>query len=130
LGDDEAGDILSNMKIQKLVYYAQGFHLAIFDAPLFGEDIYAWAHGPVVPDLYHSYKRHGSGAIPKPDGIDAGIFSTDQIDLLEEVYKVYGQYSAWKLRNMTHDEDPWKNTSLGDAISHKALRDYFLTQLA
>jgi uncharacterized phage-associated protein len=130
MGDDDAGDLLSNLKLQKLAYYAQGFHLALFDSPLFAEEIRAWAHGPVVPELYRAYKHHGSGPIPKPDEADSGCLTAEQIGLLEEVYKVYGQYSAWKLRNMTHEEAPWKDTPSGEVISHDALKSYFKTQLA
>ena len=68
--DEDAGDTISNLKLQKLVYYAQGFHLALFDRPLFNEEVKAWMHGPVVPDLYHEYKIYGSNAIPMPDDFD------------------------------------------------------------
>lgn len=47
--DETAGDLISNLKLQKLIYYAQGFHLAISDRPLFPEPIKAWIHGPAVP---------------------------------------------------------------------------------
>ena len=68
--DEEAGDMVSNLKLQKLVYYAQRFHLAIFGKPLFNEEIEAWAHGGlVVPDLYHRYKEHSASGIPCPEGI-------------------------------------------------------------
>ena len=53
LCDEDAGDLISNLKLQKLVYYAQGFHLAISGEPLFDEKIMAWEHGPVIPQLYH-----------------------------------------------------------------------------
>ena len=53
---EDAGDLISNLKLQKLLYYAQGFHLALYDQPLFPEAIEAWTHGPVVPDLYRHYK--------------------------------------------------------------------------
>ena len=52
LGD---GDDVTNLKVQKLVYYAQGFYLALNGKPLFNNDIKAWAHGPVVPELYQEY---------------------------------------------------------------------------
>ena len=55
---EDAGDLISNLKLQKLVYYAQGFHLALYDEPLFLEAIEAWTHGPVVPDLYRHYKKY------------------------------------------------------------------------
>ena len=41
----EVGDVMTNLKLQKLLYYMQGFHLAVFDTPLFDEDIEAWQYG-------------------------------------------------------------------------------------
>ncbi len=128
--DEEAGDLMSNLKLQKLVYYAQGFSLAIFDKPLFDEQIEAWAHGPVVPDLYHRCKEYGPNSIPRPEEIDISIYDEDICELLNEVYKVYGQFSAWKLRNMTHEEPPWKNNyPTPRLISHNEMKEYFKTQL-
>ena len=68
--DEEQGDSLSNLKLQKLLYYAQGFHLAIKNEPLFDEDIEAWTYGPVVPSVYNQYSQHGGDPIPKPDKVD------------------------------------------------------------
>ena len=65
LSDEEAGDTISNLKLQKLLYYAQGFHLALNDSPLFAESIEAWTHGPVVPVVYQLYKHAGASAIPR-----------------------------------------------------------------
>jgi uncharacterized phage-associated protein len=129
--DPEVGDIISNLKLQKLCYYAQGFHLALFGRPLFEERIEAWQHGPVVPDLYHAYKGYAAGAIPAPTDLDMGLYTAEQRELLDEVYSVYGQYSAWKLRNMTHEEPPWRDayTEGRDAIECDAMADYFKTLL-
>lgn len=129
LADEDAGDLISNLKLQKLVYYAQGFHLALFDKPLFPEPIEAWTHGPVVPDLYHAYKDHGSGSIPSPEEIDFDLYTEEEQELLDEVYAVYGQFSAWKLRNMTHEEAPWKSCAPKQTISHQSLKAFFKTQL-
>jgi uncharacterized phage-associated protein len=127
LVDEDSGDLLSNLKIQKLVYYAQGVHLALTDKPLFEESIEAWAHGPVVPDLYREFKQYGSGSIPSPEEFDLNKFSEEEKETLDEVYSVFGQFSAWKLRNMTHEEAPWKNTDLNFDISRKELKSYFQT---
>lgn len=127
--DEDAGDGISNLKLQKLVYYAQGFHLAIHGRPLFSDRIEAWEHGPVVPELYHVYKSHGSGNIPTPRDFDPEDVDPEVARLLDDVYSVFGQYSAWKLRNMTHEEQPWKEAyheaARGRVISHPALRAYF-----
>ena len=56
LDNTNEGDGVSNLKLQKLVYYAQGYYSAIFDNPLFSNEISAWTHGPVISDLYHEYK--------------------------------------------------------------------------
>lgn len=106
---EDAGDTISNLKLQKLIYYAQGFSLALLDEPLFGEPIEAWMHGPVSPHVYQAYRDFGSGAIPAPEVFDPRVFTRKQLDLLDEVYGVYGQYSAWKLRELTHTEAPWKD---------------------
>lgn len=133
LCDDDNGDLISNLKIQKLVYYAQGFSLAINNKPIFEEKIQAWPHGPVVPDLYNKYKEYGNNALPVDNlDIDFSKYSQEEIELLDEVYDMYGQFSAWKLRNMTHEEKPWISTfekGKSNIISHEVLKDYFLTQI-
>ncbi|CAN5716248.1 DUF4065 domain-containing protein [soil metagenome] len=125
--DAEAGDLISNLKLQKLLYYSQGLHLALYGKPLFNEDIEAWTHGPVVPVIYRHFKGYGDGGIPSPATLPK--FDKKTTGFLDEIYKVFGQFSAWKLRNLTHDEPPWKETRQSNKITHKALSDYFKTQL-
>lgn len=128
--NEEIGDLISNLKLQKLTYYAQGFFLAINNEPLFPEEIEAWTHGPVVPELYHHYKEHKSNAIPSPTDLDFSVYDQNTQDFLNEIYSVFGQFSAWKLRNMTHDEPPWRDVAEeAGVISHAAMKKYFLTQL-
>jgi uncharacterized phage-associated protein len=129
LSEPEVGDILSNLKIQKLVYYAQGFHLAMYEIPLFDEQIVAWEHGPVVEALYHEFKVYGSNPIPQSENFDVSEFTSEQVELLKEIYEVYGQFSAWKLRNMTHSEQPWLATERNQVIDNALLTEYFKTQL-
>jgi uncharacterized phage-associated protein len=100
---------LSNLKLQKLLYYAQGHHLADEGRPLFREDIQAWSHGPVVPAVYHSLKNFGAGPVSLAD---EDPFEWDDVDpatsqFLAKVWNTYGGIAAWKLRNMTHAEAPW-----------------------
>ena len=54
---EEGGEYISNLKLQKLLYYAQGSFLAVTDSPLFDDPIVAWQHGPVVESVYHEYKK-------------------------------------------------------------------------
>lgn len=105
---DETGDLISNLKLQKLLYYAQGCWVALHGAghPLFHDKIYAWKHGPVVKTVYTHYAKFGADALPvepRPNlRSDIGPF-------LDEIYRVFGKFSAWKLREMTHREPPWEN---------------------
>ena len=115
--DTESGDSLSNLKLQKLVYYAQdaqGYHLALFGKPLFNERIEAWEHGPVIPDLYRIYEQSKSQSIPPPDNFDLETFDSETRELLEEVFEVYGQFSASKRRNIV---------SAGEKRSHFRRRE-------
>lgn len=126
LDDENEGDGISNLKLQKLVYYAQGFHLALFDKPLFDDQISAWTHGPVVESLYHQYKAHGSNSIPLPADFDKEALSGDEFGLIAEVFEVFGQFSAWKLRNMTHEESPWINHEKdASVIPQSEIAEYF-----
>lgn len=130
LSKPEYGDVLTNLKLQKLVYYVQGFHLALYSKPLFDEPIVHWEHGPVVEDLYHTLKRYSSKPVPVDSDFNpADIFTKEQLALIADVNKVYGQFSAWKLRDMTHSESPWLSTTSSQEISHKALTEHFKTLL-
>ena len=73
LAEKEYEDPLTNMKIQKMLYYAQGFHLALFNIPLFEDKIEAWRLGPVIPDVYQKYKGLGSKSIDLPNNINFEI---------------------------------------------------------
>lgn len=119
---------MSNLRLQKLLYYAQGFHLALHDKVLFPERIMKWEHGPVVPEVYHAYKRYGNTPIPFTE-VEIDQFDQQAKDVLDEVYVVYGQYSASALRNMTHREPPWLEADDNAALTARSMKDYFKTQL-
>lgn len=121
---DGESDFLTHLKLQKLLYYAQGCHLAIKDKKLFGENIVAWAHGPVVEKVYSKYKDFGSSPIVFDEEYRQTIDATTE-GILREVFDVFGQYSAWKLREMTHSEEPWKNTPRNGVIDTNLIKDYF-----
>lgn len=125
----EDDDPISNMKLQKLIYYAQGFHLALFDCVLFADPIEAWQHGPVVPALYHEYKVYGPNPIILDVSLDYDKFDGTTLELLNDVYNLYGQYSAFALRNMTHTEPPWKETPTSGEIPTVAMQAFFKTRI-
>ena len=130
LDEQHGGEGISNLKLQKLAYYSQGFFGAIHDKPLFKEKIEAWTHGPVIPELYHEYKCYGSNLIPSSNISSEPSLSKEEMELISEVYDVFGQFSAWKLRNMTHEESPLKDNE-GEAgeISFDEMKRYFKTRI-
>lgn len=123
--DERGAERISNLKLQKLLYYAQGCYLALYGKPLFSDDIVAWTHGPVVVNVYHAYKANGANGIPFTEDFDMSQFSDEENDVLTQVYNTFGQYSAWKLRDMTHAEEPWLSTKQECVISNQKIRDYF-----
>lgn len=130
--DDDYSDLLSNMKLQKLVYYAQGFYIAKFDRPLFNSTIEAWNYGPVIPDLYQEFKKYGKKPIKLNKKLDFSKYNNQVREILDSVYVAFGQYSAWRLSQMTHDEPPWLvgNKNPDKIISLDEMNKYFKTQLA
>lgn len=123
---------ISNMKLQKLLYYEQGYHLACFDEPLFNEDIEAWKFGPVVPQIYEKYKCHQDQPIMPEDG--EVQMSGQHYELFYNVFTFFNKYSAFGLMEKTHNELPWLETSKnGSEFNHvipKALiSEFFKTVL-
>lgn len=130
-GEDEP-ECLSPMRLQKLLYYAQGWSLAERNAPLFKEQIEAWAHGPVVPEVYQTFKGFGRVAIPETEAaVDA--LSQEDSEFVSRVWDAYKGYSAISLSDMTHAERPWNETRGGLArearcertIPPELMREYF-----
>ncbi len=128
--DRDAGEAITHLKLQKLLYYAEAWHLANFDRPLFKEDFEAWAHGPVCRKVYDKYRSHSWEAL---DPVRPMPVSDSLVDFLTAVYDEYGQFSAKKLEKMSHEEDPWKKTRgnlpaearCDDSISKLLMRNYY-----
>lgn len=129
--NDEAngGELLTNLKLQKLLYYQQGFHLARFGTPLFEEDIEAWMYGPVVPSVYDYYKKQGAAGLTF-DG-EAVVLSREEEELFDQVFDAFRDFSAIGLMNRTHSEKPWLESiphDRGTVISKESMRSFFKTQ--
>lgn len=123
--ESEGGEPITNLKLQKLLYYAQGIVLAVTDRKLFDDKIEAWIHGPVVPVIYRKYKCFKDGGIAFEGTSDSVDLPDDITKLLEYVYKEFGQFSAWRLRDMTHNEAPWQSTKINGVISTDLIKEYF-----
>lgn len=129
----ERQDPVTNLKLQKLLYYVQGWHLALFNKPAFSEEIQAWVHGPVVPEVYREYKSLRWNPIVEetaPVELEPELKA-----LVDEVLDVYGGDGGWELERRTHSEAPWLEARNGlppDAESHNvislgAMSSYFKT---
>ncbi|QHZ52703.1 Panacea domain-containing protein [Paenibacillus larvae] len=105
---------LSHLKLQKLCYYAQAWHLAFFGEPMFDDEFEAWVHGPVNYKLYLDYKKFGWSPIKEnTEGFEDSIFEDNQLHVLKQVWKKYGRLDAKVLESLTHNEDPWKKAREG-----------------
>lgn len=131
----EHGDPLTNLKLQKLLYYAQAWHLALYDEPLFEEKFEAWVHGPVVRTIYQAFKQYKYGPILDDPG---DIHFPEEVKQhLLDIMDVFGHYSAWQLERMTHLEKPWlaarKNLapdeSSEEIISEDVMKEFYRSMM-
>ncbi|MFT4204654.1 MAG: DUF4065 domain-containing protein [Chitinophagaceae bacterium] len=126
--DIDKGDLISNLKLQKMLYYLQGFNLAFFDEKLFDDDIEAWQYGPVVPSVYYNFKDFGKGAIILSEAVEEiHLNNEEQEDMFRQVLEEYGKFNAIRLMEMTHEELPWKSTEIKKVIDTQVMKAYFKT---
>ncbi len=131
---NETGSFISNLKLQKLLYYAQAWHLARFGKRLFEGEFQAWVHGPVLPESYREFKEFGW----KPILLDVNEsyhqeffqkLTKDQSEILEEVIDEYFGETGFELERMTHLEMPWQKARIGlssDTPSENVIRDEWM----
>jgi len=114
----EHGDPLTNLKLQKLTYYAQAWHLALHGSRLFDGEFQAWVHGPVMPCLYQRFKANAWAPIVS---VQAPVDIAEAVEShLVEVMKAYSRFSAYDLERLTHSERPWKNARRGLACDESS----------
>jgi uncharacterized phage-associated protein len=97
---------ISNLKLQKLLYYVQGWSLALYDRPAFHEEIQAWIHGPVVPAAFYEYK-HFRWNLIEIESQPVSSLSSDEASHIEDVLAAYGGFTARQLEQLSHEESPW-----------------------
>jgi uncharacterized phage-associated protein len=103
---------MSAMKLQKLVYYSQAWHLVWEDEPLFAEKIQAWANGPVVYELFDRHRGHYTVQAPWRWGSEKHL-GDDQRAAIDEVLDSYGDFTARQLSVLSHSERPWREARSG-----------------
>lgn len=136
------GDSLTPMKLQKLLFFSHGWHLALFNKPLINEAVEAWKFGPVVPSIYHEFKPARSGSIfsmAKDIDFENLDFIEPQLSdenkrikaLLDKIFDLYGKYSDIRLSFLTHlPGTPWDQMRKAgldnrNQIDDELIRSYF-----
>ena len=126
------------MALQKLVYFAHGWHLAIAGQPLIAEPVEAWSYGPVIESVYRAFRHYGLLPIRRPIAGGMAPPAGDSIatSVVGRVWEVYGKYTASVLANMTHEPGgPWdlvmrENASARSVpIPNELIRDHFRAKL-
>lgn len=126
---------LTPMQVLKLVYISHGWHLGLCGRPLVNESIEAWQYGPVIPSVYHRYKRFGSRFIDDaPSELPTG-FDESEASTINQVFKGYGKRSGISLSSLTHEPgSPWSITveqsGIGSVISNDLIEDFYRRKAA
>lgn len=138
-GDDyEVYEGITHLKLQKLLYYAQGVYLASTGEKLFEEDIEAWTHGPVVQEVYEVFRTCGKNNIivdldEKELDVIRDIENNAEVsEILNAVYDNFAIYTAWQLREMSHElGGPWDKTVKAEkkVIDLLLIKDYFTREI-
>ena len=126
---------ISNLKLQKLLYYVQGWSLALHDRLAFYEEIQAWVHGPVVPAAFYEYRHFKWNPIEIP--VEPSSIANEEISHIENVLAAYGSFTAPQLEILSHDESPWIDAREGYSekeicqriIMPEAMKTFFKTKI-
>ncbi len=130
--DKNSGDVVTHLKVQKLLYFSEAWCQVLLDRELFSEEMEAWAHGPVVREVFNQFK--GSNWSPLSATEKTIEFDDDTQDVLLQVLETYGDVAAKTLENLTHQDHPWKESREGvspeakcsNIISKESIKSYFL----
>ena len=131
----EQGFFLTNLKLQKMVYFAHGWHLALTDQPLIVEEIQSWQYGPVVQLLYNDLRQYGANPVTEKIRTTVEVIQDSEIwNFLHTIYEKYSVFSPYQLIAMTHEPgSPWNQFGAGqndfEVIPNDAIKIYFKKML-
>jgi len=128
---EKQGDMTA-MKLQKLVYYTQAWHVVWEETPLFDDEIEAWINGPVVPALYDLHRGKFIISVNDIPNVDDELSSLEK-ENIDKVLEFYGDKSSQWLSDLTHSEEPWMQAREGLApyqrgnqvISIRSMAEYY-----
>lgn len=118
---------ISNLKLQKILYFVQAEFLVTIGEVCFRETIEAWDFGPVVPIVYQRYKVYGSANIPYYQSRIRYRIQPDDLEILDGIIDECAGYSASMLVEITHRQTPWKKAyrSASKIITPESIKEYF-----
>ncbi len=126
----ETNRTISNLKLQKILYFVQAEFLVSTNHACFSDPIEAWDFGPVVPNVYFEYRMFGGTNIPcigKKRMLHA--ISTRDQEILNAIIDECSRYSASALVDITHNQSPWKDayncTGYNNVITIDSIKRYF-----
>lgn len=118
---------LTPLKLQKVLYYAQGWSYVWDAKPLFLEEFEAWQYGPVNREVYDNFKVYKGQEIPDYEGTIPQYATFDELETIKSVWEEYGAETAGNLVNMTHTEMPWIEAyRTGSVISNQSIQNFFV----
>lgn len=125
---NKKGDGITQLRLQKMLYFAQGWSLAREGKPLFEAEIEAWKYGPVVPEVYRTYSSFGPMTLREMNPVDRNRFKDSEYALLLDVAQKYAGDSTYKLVEMTHENGgPWSGRARSEIIPKDEIKKYFET---
>jgi uncharacterized phage-associated protein len=99
---------ISPLRLQKFLYYCQGWSLGLLDQPLFSQPIEAWTYGPVVYEVFERFQGMRDGISPERAGEATALLCGVEAKLVEMIWQEYSRFTPPQLVLMTHGEPPWK----------------------
>lgn len=120
---------ISNLKLQKILYFIQSDYIANKSQLCFKDKIEAWDFGPVISSIYNKYKIYGSAEIPNEE-YESAIkeLSDEDIKRISAMIDMCSKYSASKLVTITHKQEPWRNAYKqyeNNEITPRAIKEYY-----
>ncbi len=130
VANNDEEEYMTNLRVNKLTYFAQAYSLIRLGRPLFEEDIKAWRFGPVIPSVYQAFQTCGRDRIKDVFGsYDVSRFSDEELELLVDIMREYGKYSVSALVDLTHKPGaPWSRVdfnSFNDTITKESMKEYY-----
>lgn len=117
---------VSNLRLQKLLYFIQCVFFAVKKSPCFSDELEAWAYGPVVPEVYRKYKVFGSTFIPEPTNNEKKFLPQD-VSLMKNMLDTCASRTTSTLVEISHNQAPWKNVyieGMNNTITKESISKY------